>query len=133
MAKDKKRIKKSLKEIFKEEDGVLFCYLFGSQVSRKVNSQSDIDVGVYLKDDLEDFFKKRLGLINKLSKFFKKQVDVIVLNKAYPFLKYVITKEGELVFSKNESKRVDFELRAINEYFDFKPILKLYEKELLKH
>ena len=128
---EKKDIIKILKPIFKDS-GVLFCYLFGSFANNNNISKSDVDLGVYLNEKKHsDFFDKRLELISQFSKELKKDVDVIILNSASPFLKYVILKEGELIFEKERSKRIDFELKSINEYFDFRPILEKYNQRLL--
>lgn len=130
--KDQQNIIRFLKKPLQKERKVLFCYLFGSLAYENFTSKSDIDLAVYLdKKKCKDFFEKRLELISQLSKSLKKDVDIVVLNTASPFLKYVILKEGKLVFERDKEGRIDFELRAINEYFDFKPILDLYHKNLL--
>lgn len=123
---------KSLKKIFQKEKDILFCYLFGSLAYRNFTSKSDVDLAVYLdKRKCKDFFEKRLGLINKISQILKKEVDVVVLNTSPLFLKYVVLKEGKLVFERDKEKRIDFELKTTNEYFDFKPILEKYYQRLL--
>jgi len=123
---------KLLKQILQKEKGVLFCYLFGSLAYQNFISKSDVDLAVYLDEKkCKDFSEKKLELISRVSKTLKKDADIVVLNSAPPFLKYVILKEGLLVFESDKEKRVDFELKAINEYFDFKPILEKYHERLL--
>ena len=78
-----------------------------------------------------DLFKKRLELISQTSKALKKETDVIILNNASLFLKYVVLKEGKLIFEKSQEQRVSFELKATNEYFDFKPVLEKYNQRLM--
>lgn len=125
-------ISQSLKKFFATEKGVLFCYLFGSMAYQKTTSKSDIDLALYLDDKkCKDFFEKRLELISQTSRILKKEVDIVILNTAPPFLKYVVLKEGKLIFSRDEGKRIDFELNVINDYFDFKPILEMYNQRLL--
>ena len=132
MNKNIKKITEIVEKTFSKEKAVLFCYLFGSTASAKTISTSDIDIAIYLDEKkCKDFFEKRLELIAKLSKELKKDVDVVILNTAPPLLKYVVLKEGKLIFERDESKKIDFELRSINEYFDFKPILDMYNKHLL--
>ncbi len=132
MNEDAKKIAKIVNKLFFEEKAVLFCYLFGSTAYDKTISTSDIDLAVYLdKEECKDFFEKRLELIAKFSKNLKKETDIVILNTAPPFLRYVVLKEGKLIFERDEGQRIDFELKSLNEYFDFKPILDMYNNHLL--
>ena len=123
---------KILKKFLQKEREILFCYLFGSQTTKNVISESDVDLAIYFnKNRVKDFFGRRLELIAEISKALKKETDVVVLNTAPPFLRYVILKEGKLIFERDKGKRIDFELKSLNEYFDFKPILEKYHQRLL--
>lgn len=126
------QLRDRLRQFFQKETAVLFCYLFGSVASGTTTPKSDIDLAVYLDPDKsKDLFKSRLELITKTSTLLKKDIDIIVLNTAPPFLKHVVFREGILLFDRNPSQRIDFELKATNEYFDYKPILELYRQRLL--
>ena len=129
-----KEIEQKLKQFFEKDKEVEFAFIFGSQVSGKINSESDIDIAVYLdKNKIKDYFEKRVSLITNLEAILKKRIDLIVLNEIKSiFFKFVIIKEGKLVFEKNHSKRVDFELRVMQEYYDFQPFLEQYNKAYLK-
>ncbi len=128
------RYKDKIQEALQEEDGVLFCYLFGSYARKDIIQESDVDLAVYFaQEKVKDFFDKRIELIVKISRLLKKDADVVVLNSASPLLRYVVLKEGSLVFERDSSVRVDFELKSLNEYFDFKPVLEMYNKALLKN
>lgn len=119
-------------KILQKERGILFCYLFGSRATKNAISGSDVDLAIYFdKNRVKDFFEKRLGLIAEISRVLKKETDIVVLNTAPPFLRYVILKEGKLIFERDKGKRIDFELKSLNEYFDFKPILEKYHQRLL--
>lgn len=124
-----------LEKFFLQKRGVLFCYLFGSFAYQNFTSKSDIDIAVFLDEKKNrDFFKKRLELIAELSRLLKREVDVIILNSLHSiFLKYVILKEGRLIFEKDKGKRIDFELKTLNEYFDFRPALKMYQQRMLEN
>lgn len=123
---------KPLRKFFKKEKEVLFCYLFGSLVYGDFISKSDIDLAVCLDErKCQDFFEKKLELISKISTLLKKEVDIIILNIAPPFFRYVVIKEGKLIFEADKERRIDFELRTFNEYFDFKPILEKYHQRIL--
>ncbi|MCD5396379.1 MAG: nucleotidyltransferase domain-containing protein [Candidatus Pacebacteria bacterium] len=67
----------------------------------------------------------------EFSRFLGREVDVVILNTASPFLRFVVIKEGKLIYEKDKSQRIDFELKSLNEYFDYKPILELYRQKIL--
>lgn len=121
-----------LREIF-EKNKVVFVYLFGSQATKKTDFESDIDLAVYLDESCEDLFKTRLYLIEKLQDIFKKNVEVIILNEQKSiFFKFVIIKQGKVIFEKDHNKRVDFEFKTMQEYYDFQPFLQQYNQAYLE-
>lgn len=131
---DVSQIQNKLKPVLEKEKGLLFGYLFGSTVSGKVGTESDIDFAFYLDERGDkDFFKKRLLLIEKFQSFFQKKVEVIILNEIRSiFFKFVIIKEGKVILERNHAQRVDFELKTMQEYYDFQPFLKEYNKAYLQ-
>ncbi len=122
-----------IKKIFYNQ-GVIFAYLFGSQVSGKVGPLSDIDIAVYFDERVSPSrrFDNKLKLMAQLSLLLKKEdIDVVILNEAYPLLEQRIIKNGEIIYSTNEKKRLDYEVKAIMRYLDFKPYLEKHTKEIL--
>lgn len=118
---------KQLNKIFKKHN-VSFAYLFGSQVSGKTGPLSDYDFGVYFSDidneTTKEISKKQMDLASDLEEVLKvKKVDVVPLNIAFPALAYHIVKTGKRIYELNSDARVLFEVRAMNEYFDFLPML----------
>ncbi|OQX53256.1 MAG: hypothetical protein B5M48_03785 [Candidatus Omnitrophica bacterium 4484_213] len=122
-----------LRIFFQSQGEILFCYLFGSFAYRNFTSKSDIDIAVYLdRKKCRDLFKKRLSLIADLSRDLKKETDVIILNDiSSVFFEYVILKEGKLIFERDKEKRIEFEMKVLNQYFDFKPIMERYNQRML--
>ncbi|MFH1233727.1 MAG: nucleotidyltransferase domain-containing protein [Patescibacteria group bacterium] len=129
-----KSFNQKVKKIFKEkENEIIFAYLFGSQTGEKTNFESDVDIAVYLSEYCKDFFKTRLFLIERLQDVLKKNVEVIILNEQKSiFFKFVIIKEGKIVFEKDHEKRVDFESKIMRDYYDFQPFLQQYNQAYLK-
>lgn len=124
--------KEKLKKIF-EKNRVVFAYLFGSQVKRKTGKLSDIDIAVFLDEKIpcSKFFDIRLKLVGELGDFFKRNdIDVVILNEAPPLLSHRILKEGKVIFSKDRRKQIEYEVRAILRYLDWKPYLEKYTKEV---
>ena len=124
-------IAKKIKKVLLGQREAVFAYVFGSTATGTARKGSDVDVAVYLDPgERRRFFDIRLELLEKVTRAIADQADILVLNTAAPFLKYVVLKEGKLVFERDPEARLDFELKALNEYFDYKPILKQYHNRL---
>jgi len=119
-----------------QKHGAVFAYLFGSQATGQATKNSDFDFALMLSEKVkkDKRFNVRLKLISEISRLLKNnKVEVVVLNsEKSSFFKFVIIKEGEVVFEKDHSARVDFELKTMNEYYDFSPFLELYNQVYLK-
>lgn len=118
-----------------KENGVLFAYLFGSQALGIVMDKSDIDIAVMLplSTSKEERFETRLKLMGEVSKIFKKDSDIIILNDTRSlFFKYIIMKEGKIIYQENEISAADFESKTLGMYFDFRPFLENYNKVYVK-
>ncbi len=119
-----------LGDLFRESGAVL-VYVFGSQVDGSANRESDVDVAVLFDDGLtkSERFERRLFLMGRLEKYFSKQVDLVSLNDVRSvFFRYEIVFGGKLLFKFSEEVFLDFSLRVMSEYFDFKPFLDLQNK-----
>jgi predicted nucleotidyltransferase len=121
-----------IKEVAKKDKEVLFAYLYGSSVMKSPPFGSDVDVAFYLKpSDIKSYVRKEEELTFALvAKLDSDKVDLRILN-ALPFLlQYNIIKNGILLFARDESERVDFEIRVMNRFFELKPYLDEYDKML---
>ena len=126
---------RKLKRFFqKNHKNINLAYLFGSYAKGRITPLSDVDVAVLLNDksDPKVYFDIQLDLSGRLSSYLKKEVEVVILNRADPRLSYQVIKYGEIVFEKNPNLKANFERKALNIYFDLKPMFDFYEKELLE-
>ena len=118
-----------------KKNGILFAYLFGSQISGYSDKNSDVDIAVMLPFEIkkEDRFDLRLKLMGEISKILKKETDVVILNDTRSlFFKYIIMKEGKIIYQENEVIVADFESKTLGMYFDFRPFLENYNKAYVK-
>ena len=114
-----------ISEILKRKRGVMFAYLFGSQVKLKGKSgrRSDWDIAVY-------FTKKNVSewdvfqLEAEISREIKEEVQIIILNKFHSpiFLFQIIN--GLLLVNKNKKERMLFESFVLRQYKDYGYFLK---------
>ena len=120
-------IQPRLKEFFANRPEALFAYLYGSYAKGTANKLSDVDVAVFLDENLvskEKRFNARLEFIGEvMSVLHTDEAEVIVLNDAPPLLRFEVIRHGILLDSKDENKRVSFQVKTFNEYNDYSKIL----------
>jgi len=110
-----KEIQQSLIKELQDDANIEFAYLFGSFADGSFNDRSDVDLALYLK---KVDFDTQLKISFELSKVLKKDVDLVVLNKAKNlYLLDDIIQKGIVI--KDSDKRVDFELRKHHQFLDF--------------
>lgn len=106
--------------LHKIDDIIIAVYLFGSTVSNKQNSLSDIDIAVLLKENV-DYFEYMLQIHHDIAKITKKEADVVVLNTVRNlYLIDSIINKGILIMDNDRGKRTDYELRLSHAILDYK-------------
>lgn len=124
-----------LKKIF-DEDGVQLAYLFGSFARDAQTPLSDIDIALLLKEPLTraEAFDKTISFTHKLiGLFHTNEIDVVILNIATPHIKFNVIRDGQIIYNRDEKSRVNFEVKAMDEYFDTALLRKEYKKSLFKN
>ncbi|UCD16043.1 MAG: nucleotidyltransferase domain-containing protein [Candidatus Omnitrophota bacterium] len=114
-------IKNKISKYFSSRDDIKFAYLFGSQSKNKTGRLSDIDIAVYLDEhfDGNERFDIRLKLIGQIGSLLKTdKIDLIILNDSPLLLSFNIVHDGIIIYSSDESKRIQFEVRIMSLYFD---------------
>lgn len=112
-------------------------YLFGSYATGRQTPKSDIDLAVLLDKAVgkEQYLDERLGLMGKLSVVLGNVAfDVVVLNEVPASLAYRVIRDGELLYIRDEAKKqlVDFKVRTMDQYFDFRPAQKIFSEGLAR-
>lgn len=119
-----------IKKILKKRKEIRIAYLYGSVARGTSKEGSDIDIAIVLKDpktiDKNHFFESEIAL--EIEKSIKKKVDARIINNATIRFVYQVLKYGKLLFASSEKDRVEFETRATEMYFDFRPFLLEYDR-----
>jgi len=102
------------------DEEVKFAYLFGSQATGDTTALSDVDIAVYLDDEVNDL-DKHLEIHHTLSKQLKKNVDLIVLNnlKNFNLLENILT-EGRVIVDRDTDFRKIFEVEKQHQILGYK-------------
>lgn len=130
---DREAIIEQLRAIFAGTgDRIAAAYLFGSVARDEAGPESDVDVGVLLRGgvprtladypfQLEDEFARRN----------LPPVDVVVMNGAAPDLLHRILRDGILVAEHDRGQRIEFEIKARNDYWDVLPYIEHYRRSAI--
>ncbi|HEX2164434.1 MAG TPA: nucleotidyltransferase domain-containing protein [Thermoanaerobaculia bacterium] len=121
-------IEPRLRDLFAADPhGAAAVYLFGSTARGTRRLDSDVDLGVLFASeappplaalDLEDRLERALGL----------PVQLVVLDRAPADLVHRVLRDGVLILDRDRSRRIRFEVRARQEYFDLLPVLRRYRR-----
>ena len=127
MCVDRDQVERILTEHLERDSRVAAAYLFGSFATGTARPDSDVDVGVlYLRSPghrlLDQPFSDEAALAERLGR----RVEIVVMNGAPPDLVHRILRANALLFERDRSRRIAFEVQARNEYFDLLPILHQY-------
>ena len=103
---------------------VTTAYLAGSLSTRTTFGHiSNVDIAILLMEQIkaDQFLEYQLFFFSELAKRLESDtIDVMILNRASLLLKLQVIKYGQILYSRDEKRRVTFETRAVMDYLDFK-------------
>jgi predicted nucleotidyltransferase len=110
-------------------EDLVCAYLFGSRARGTARADSDLDVAVlFERDPPRDIFGLHTDLALRLGEAAGLPVDLVVLNRASPDLAHRVLRDGILLLERSRSRRIAFEVRSRNQYFDLLPHLRRYRE-----
>jgi len=99
--------------------------LFGSSL-QKPEYSNDMDIAIFVKNKPKPRYELELGL--KIEKEIKKPVDVIVLNDKPLLIISEVLRNGKLIFSRDDERRVKFETANLSNILSFNELMKEFER-----
>jgi len=123
---------KKLRVFLESRAELLFAYLHGSFAEGL--PFHDVDVAVFLDEQQatgKDAFEYENSLSVALTRALQLEVDCRVLNNAPLGFQFNATK-GQVLISRDETRRLDFVERTWIMYWDFRPISEMMLREALK-
>jgi predicted nucleotidyltransferase len=114
----------------RNEPDMIAAYLFGSAARGEARPQSDVDIAVLLAGTPpKTLDHPSIRLAGELEHRLGSPVQVVVLNEAPVDLIHRVLRDGQLIIDRDRSRRIRFEVRARNEYFDLLPFLRRYRRQ----
>ncbi len=110
---------------------VLFAYLYGSYAKGLSHPFSDLDIAIFVEElNTKAFLDLDLSLALQFDEKLDRvvQSEVRILNHLPLVIKGSIVTEGELIYSRAEERRIEFETQVRLAYFDFLPAIQQYQK-----
>lgn len=128
---DKMELKKKIGEVLERHREIIAAYLYGSTVKGYEGKGSDIDVGLLLREDFEMdvLYPARIAGEIREGCSLDQEVDVRILNMMPCRFLHQVIKEGEVILSTDDEKRVKFETSVVDKYMDLKPFYDQYDEK----
>jgi hypothetical protein len=122
-----------MKVYFKNRPEVIASFIFGSYSTDNATILSDLDVGILLKIDIgkDKYSELLLDISSDLVKLLKMDnIDLVILNRANPILKYEIATKGMAIFEREKEIVDNFKIKSLKYYMDTKKFRNLYQKSI---
>lgn len=114
---------------------IVAAWLFGSMARGDDHASSDVDVAVLLASGPPTSIADHVALTDladELQGTAQRHVDVVALNNAHPELVHRVLRDGILLHETDHRRRILFEVKARNEFFDMQPIWTAYRRAVLE-
>ncbi len=121
------KIFEKLRQYLEKDPEVIFAVIFGSYARGEAKKDSDIDLGIFFSRPPEGL--ELFDLMNRLSEIAGRDVHLVVLNKASPFLRHQVMKSRIVLTLKDRTIYRRFREKTISDYDEYKYIsgMNLYD------
>lgn len=107
------------------------AFLFGSQAEGRARPDSDVDIGLVLREGVQPSTDLKLGLLGAFVRAGLDHVDLVFLSPDEPVTRFEAVRPNDLVYARPTFDRGTYYSRALREYWDVLPLLR-WQREALK-
>lgn len=97
------------------KEDIVFAFLFGSAVYGKIRKEGDIDVAIYFRpagdiewEELNKIYEGENKIALDLERILKKEVDLVVLNRARAIVADEILRKGKPIVIKDQELFLEY-------------------------
>src|SRR6185295_18177915 len=108
---------------------VRLAVLFGSMARGKATLRSDVDLGVSAEPNTSVV---RFKVRSELERAAGRSVDIVFLEDAPPLLRFEISRDGVLLFQRQDDLWRRFKERAMVDWWDWAPFAKQIEEAAIR-
>jgi predicted nucleotidyltransferase len=102
---------------------VRLALLFGSTTLREAKPRSDVNLGILLDPDTPVL---RCEAEAELGCAAERAIGMIFLAEAPPRLRFDVSRDGVLLFEKEDGDWTDFKVRAMVDWWDWAPYARMF-------
>lgn len=116
-----------------EKEGIAAAWLFGSVARGAARPDSDVDIGILYREDPPRTLAgigRVFNLQEELTEVTGFPIQIVNLNDAPVDLVIRVLRDGKLLIEPEPLRRIDFEVRSRNEFWDLEPYLRLYRGQI---
>jgi len=116
-------------QVFEMQPDVVAVYLFGSHARGRAKDTSDIDLAILLDPQAKvDEFNLKRDLMIGLSRVLRKEVHLVILNRAGETLSAQVFKYGQCLYNSNPPTLSRFRTVQFSSIVDFAYLRNMMEK-----
>jgi len=112
---DRQRITQRVRSLLASSEDIVFAYIYGAFARGEL--VRDLDVALYTTEDKDFLFAIDVAVLLRRDTGF--EVDVTVMNHAPVALQFAILRDGLLLFSKDEARRMALIERVSRQYREY--------------
>ncbi len=121
--------KKTIKKYFTNQPQVVAVYLYGSRVANYNNNNSDLDIAVVVKNTNGIDYGEFSLQVNQMFPDYETDLRIITKDTSPTFIFQVI-KNNQCIYQKSDREKVQFESRALSDYYDGAHLRDIYDSYL---
>lgn len=122
-------LEERLRQVAASWPEIRLAVLFGSMARGEGRPSSDVDIGLILEPYSAEV---RFRVDAQLGRAAGREVDTVLLDKAPPLLRFEVTRDGVLLFEREEGLWTAFQAKAMVDWWDWAPTARMIQRAIIE-